>query len=344
MVIISSFDILFLIFVEYVLKSPDFVTAVLGGKCLERLITLIISKGSLVLIFFIIRKKKWKVSISITTALLLILFAVVSFYSMQYLIEMFFLSEYEKTQEIIFIAFAFMSLFFMSVILVLNGQEKMKRKVKEKEHIESELRITQERNQELIETYGEIAKVSHDFKNQMRVTLLMLKEGNVTEAQSYLSRIVEIAATSTMAYTGISSIDTVLSEKVRVASENDIEIELDISISSLCGLDSIDVCTIMLNLFDNAIEACLKIRDESHRKIKFVLKNINSMLFLKISNSVSGNNISPKHYSVMNTTKKDKTLHGFGMKIINSLVEKYSGSLNINSENNSFTVTILLCN
>ena len=343
MVIISSFDFLFLIFVEFVLKSPDFVMAVLGGKCLERLITLIISKGTLAIAFFTIKKKKWKVSIPITTALVLIVFAVVSFYSMQYLIEKFFLSEYEKTQEIILIAFAFMSLFFMSVILVLNGQEKMKRKVKENEHIESELRITQERNQELIETYGEIAKISHDFKNQMRVTLLMLKNGDLSEAQSYLSGIVDSASTSTLNYTGISSIDTVLSEKVRVATENDIKTELDINLSSLCGVDSIDVCTIMLNLIDNAVEACLKISDKSKRQIKIVLRNVNSMIFLKITNSVVEDSVLSDHNSVMKTTKKNKAFHGFGLKIVNSLVEKYNGSFMRENVNNSFVVTILLC-
>ena len=272
------------------------------------------------------------------------MFASLSFASMQYLINVFFLSQHSKMQEIILIAFSFMTLFFMSVLLIVNGQEKIRREIENKKLIETELRITKEHNVGIIETYREIAKISHDYKNQMLVTVLMLKNGKITEACNYLSGIVESSIYKIVEYTGISSIDTVLSEKKRAATEKDICMELDISLSSLCDIDHTDICIILLNLIDNAIEACLKIENEQDKKIKIILKNVNSMVLLKIENSIAQNINLKGNNTLLETTKSNKQSHGLGLKIANSVAEKYNGSLVIKSENNIFTVTVLLSN
>jgi sensor histidine kinase regulating citrate/malate metabolism len=261
---------------------------------------------------------------------------VVGFFALQYLLSVFFFSDYKEVQKIIFITLAFMVLFFSAILLVLSGQEKMRIKTKENEMVESELRITQERNEQLIETYKEIAKNSHDFKNQMRVTLLMLKNGDISEAQKYLSNVVEVAAESTTKYTGILSIDTVLSEKTRIAAKNGIKLELDVSLSTLCGIDAIDICTILLNLIDNAVEASLKITDETKRYVKIILKNVNSMVFLKVENSFDENSIQPS------VEKKNKSMHGYGLKIVNSIAEKHNGSVVTQSEDGRFVATVLI--
>lgn len=336
MIIISSFDFLFLAFCEYFLGISDFAISVVSGSCPERLITLIVSKGTLILMFLIIKTKKWKVNVSNLTASVLIVMGVVGFFALQYLLSVFFFSDYKEVQKIIFITLAFMVLFFSAILLVLSGQEKMRIKTKENEMVESELRITQERNEQLIETYKEIAKNSHDFKNQMRVTLLMLKNGNISEAQKYLSNVVEVSAESTVKYTGILSVDTVLSEKTRIAAKNGIKLELDVSLSSLCGIDDIDICTILLNLIDNAVEASLKITDESKRYVKIILKNVNSMVFLKVENSFDENSIQPS------VEKKNKSMHGYGLKIVNSIAEKNNGSVVTQSEDGRFVATVLI--
>ena len=344
MVIISSFDFLFLIFVEYILKSPDFVMAVLTGNCIQRVITLVIAKGSLTLTFFVMNRKKWKITLSNSTSSLLILFAVISFFSMQYLVEKFFLSNSNQSQEIILVAGAFMTLFFSSVLLVLNGREKMLNKAKEKALIETELQITKEHNENIIETYREIAKMSHDFKNQMRVIMIMLKDGKNDEARDYLSGIVESSVHKTNKYTGISSIDTVLSEKKRVATEKNINIDFDVNLPSITGINSTDICTILLNLIDNAIEACLKVDNEQDRNIKVILKNANSMAVIKVENTTFETVTIPSSTSLLKTTKEQKNTHGFGLKIVNSVAEKYNGSLVVQQENNRFTATVLLNN
>ena len=344
MVIISSFDFLFLIFVEYVLKSPDFVMAVLTGNCIQRVITLIIAKGSTAIFFLIIKKKKWKLSISNLTSFILIVFSVFTFFCMQYLMQMFFLSELKDAQKIILVAGAFMTLFFSSVLLVLNGREKMLSKAKEQALIETELQITKEHNENIIETYREIAKMSHDFKNQMRVIMIMLKDGKNDEARDYLSGIVESSVHKTTKYTGISSIDTVLSEKKRVATEKNINIDFDVNLPSISGINSTDICTILLNLIDNAIEACLKVENEQDRNIKVILKNANSMVVIKVENSIFETVTIPSSTSLLKTTKEQKNTHGFGLKIVNSVAEKYNGSLVVQQEDNRFTATVLLNN
>ena len=341
LVTISAMDFLFLIFVEYVLDAPKFVLAVLTGNCAERVITLVVSKAILFIGFIVIKIKKWKISFSMLTSLILILFGVLGFLSMQYLVEKFLFSEHSETQEIVFITFAFMALFFLSVILILNGNEKIKREAKEKEFIETELKITKKKNENIIETYREIAKVSHDFKNQMRVTVSMLNNGKVSDAREFLSGIVESSVYRTKEYTGISSIDTILSEKARVAAEKAINFEYDVSLSSIGNIDPTDICTVLLNLIDNAVEACMKTDSKQERRIKLILKNVNSMVLVKTENSVDNDEVI-ETLNDLKTTKEDKHIHGFGLKIVKSVSEKYHGSLAVKQENKMFFSTVLL--
>ena len=78
--------------------------------------------------------------------------------------------------------------------------------------------------------------------------------------------------------------------------------------------------------------------------IKIILKNVNSMVLLKIENSVAQNINLKGNNTLLETTKSNKQSHGLGLKIVNSVAEKYNGSLVIKSENNIFTVTVLLSN
>ncbi len=343
-VIISSFDFLFLVFVEYVLKAPDFVYSVLHGNCIERVITLAVSKLALALAYFFIKSKKYEVSISFFTSVLLIIFSLFSFASMQYLIKIFFSNLQENVQTVILVAFAFMSLFFISILLILNSHEKIRHKAFENGLIESKLKLTEERNNRIIETYREIAKLSHDYNNQMKVIYQLLVDGKTNAARDYLSEIVNAYTPKSLSFTGIHSIDAVLSEKNRVSKDNNITIVFDVSITSISGIREIDICTILLNLLDNAIEACLKISDSSNKTIKVIIKNVNSMVFIKIENPVITKTVPIGKSYFIKTSKENKEKHGFGLLIVDSVAKKYNGSLLIKNENGVFSSSLLLSN
>lgn len=343
-VIISSFDAFFLIFVEYVLKVPDFVYAVTNGNCPERVITLVVSKLSLVFVYLFIKSKKYKISISIFTSVILIISSVFGFASMQYLVANFFSDEQGNVQTVILVAFAFMALFFISTLLILNSHEKIKHKASENELIEAKLKLSEERNNRVIQIYREIAKLSHDHNNQMKVIYRLLNDDKLIAAKEYLSQFVNTQPRESVFFTGIHSIDAVLGEKNRYAIDNNISIDFDISITSISGIREIDICTILLNLLDNAIEACLKISDPSNKTIKVIIKNVNSMVFIKIENPDIPKTVHEGNSIFIKTSKADKEKHGFGLLIVDSVAKKYNGSLLTKNENGFFSSSLLLSN
>jgi len=106
-------------------------------------------------------------------------------------------------------------------------------------------------------------------------------------------------------------------------------------------IEPVDLCIILGNALDNAIEECQRIEDDSVKK-EIVLKMIckNDQLFISVANPMSGKAIIRDGRFV--TIKPDARNHGFGLKNIESVVQKYDGILDILTENNIFKLNIAL--
>ena len=101
-----------------------------------------------------------------------------------------------------------------------------------------------------------------------------------------------------------------------------------------------DLCTILGNALDNGIEANEKIENENRRNIKVNINSYKDYLLIEISNPALFNPIDEE--GKLKTTKKDRENHGFGMKGIKSVVEKYNGILNYEYSKGEFILSIML--
>ena len=97
------------------------------------------------------------------------------------------------------------------------------------------------------------------------------------------------------------------------------------------------LCTILLNLLDNAITASLH---EPDADIHISIRCVQKYLVCKIKNKCSYNVLEQNPN--LATTKQDITHHGFGIKIIRETVEKNNGILNFNYNDHYFTATVML--
>lgn len=102
-----------------------------------------------------------------------------------------------------------------------------------------------------------------------------------------------------------------------------------------------DLCVILGNTLDNAIEACQRLPKDTEKNIQITCNCNSGFLFLTVCNPIA------EKVSVYNnhiaTTKEDKALHGFGLYSLRSVVKKYNGELRIHSSSDFFTVEIDLC-
>ena len=190
------------------------------------------------------------------------------------------------------------------------------------------------------ESHKEIRKIWHDFNNHISCIDMLLQMDNIKRAREY---IYDMKINSEKVHfeikTGNEIADAVINQKYMVAKKHHITFTVNGCLGENMGINAVDLCALMSNGLDNAIEANLKIKDRKARKIHLHMKPYKEYLMIEIINAVEGELVDIKN---IKTTKKDKTKHGFGMLSMKKIVEKYEGYLQYNYENSCFNLSIML--
>jgi len=140
--------------------------------------------------------------------------------------------------------------------------------------------------------------------------------------------------------TGNAALDLILTEKSLSCRKNRISLTCLADCSRLGFITDADLYGLFGNLIDNAVEAVMKTEDEGKREISINVRNVNSFISIEVENYFSGE-VLLDDSGLPVTTKKDKNYHGFGLKSVSRIVEKYGGDLKISAENGIFSVYIL---
>lgn len=196
-----------------------------------------------------------------------------------------------------------------------------------------------------LQSYEENKKVSmilnkfrHDLKNHMLCMKIMLRNNQFKELENYFLQLSnEISKVIIQFNTGNTIIDTVLSSKIALADFYKIPVEIEMPNIIEVEIKAFELCAILSNLLDNAIEASTQIKES---KIKIKISSLFNCMIIIISNRINENILisNPK----LITTKKDKLNHGVGLSIVNDIVKKYDGTISFYMDNGYFNVNIRL--
>ncbi len=132
--------------------------------------------------------------------------------------------------------------------------------------------------------------------------------------------------------------DAILNSKVSLAKAREIDVRVDAHIPVKLKISEIDLCCILGNLFDNAIDASMALPPQN-RLIRVYMDMKGSRLYISFTNFTSQKKLG-KLGRVFATTKG--LGHGLGLSRIENIVEKHDGYLSFNSEDGAFTAEILL--
>ena len=138
--------------------------------------------------------------------------------------------------------------------------------------------------------------------------------------------------------TGNIAIDALLCQKRKLAEEKNISWECDMKIISECPVDTYDLCVLLGNALDNAIEACERIPDEEARVLMMYAKTVKKCFLLEIRNSTDTQDFRELEYS----RKRNPEEHGLGVLNIRDVVHQYQGTMNIEIKENIFHLSILI--
>lgn len=194
--------------------------------------------------------------------------------------------------------------------------------------------LKEEQYKRLMETNEETRKWKHDIKNHIYTSIGFLQEGHPKDAETYLTNLVGSIQTSTFAIqSGNAILDAVLSTKISECIKKDITVHLDISIPDKY-MKSIDVCSIIGNLMDNAINAC-ELLPNDNRDIWIRLKPTKTFITLTVKNP-----IPPKEAELARKERQKGELHGIGLKQIKKRVASYNGIYLQTIENNLWVANV----
>jgi len=132
--------------------------------------------------------------------------------------------------------------------------------------------------------------------------------------------------------------DAILNSKISLAHSKNITVHADADIPVKLKTSEIDLCCIIGNLFDNAIEASEKLPEEE-RMIRVYMDMKNTQLYISFTNFTAGKKLE-RVGGIFHTTKGKG--HGFGLARIDAIVERLGGYISRNSEDGAFTTEILL--
>lgn len=200
---------------------------------------------------------------------------------------------------------------------------------------------------ELIEThyrevdnmYRQIRGWRHDYRNHIQTMKAYAAKGDLVAIKSYLDLLDDdLTTVDTVIKTGNAMTDAILNSKISLAKAKDIEVIADAHIPVKLKTREIDLCCIIGNLFDNAIEASVKLPKEQ-RQIRIYMDMKNTQLYISFTNFTA--NKKMKKEGMLYKSNKGAG-HGFGLVRIDAIIERLDGYISRNSEDGAFTTEILI--
>ncbi len=206
--------------------------------------------------------------------------------------------------------------------------------------------VLKKQRDEVQNIYQTMRAWRHDYHNHMQSIKAMLSMGKKQELTEYLDNLEKDLDSIDIAIrTGNVGLDAILSSKVSIARKNNIDVNCTAKVPQDLKISDVHLCAIVGNLMDNAIEACEKISccskkgaPSPQRFIRVYIGLFKSQLYISVTNSTCEK--KRKKLSELVTCKLGE--HGFGLRRIDKLAEKYNGYVNRKNEPGIFATEVML--
>ena len=178
----------------------------------------------------------------------------------------------------------------------------------------------------------------HDWHNQLQVLSAYLDSEEYERAREYLDEVNQaVLRIDTVIKTGHTMVDAILNSKVSLMKSHQIQVEAEAKVPASLSVPDVDLCIIIGNLLDNAMEACIQLESEN-RFVHIYIHTKGAQLYMSFTNSAG-----KKQKKVGNLFLSSKgSDHGFGLTRVDSLVERNGGYLTRASEDGGYTTEVIL--
>lgn len=229
----------------------------------------------------------------------------------------------------------------VAITIIVISRDSKVRSTKHKNELSSLTSSFLEKNyNDLNNSQDVILKQIHDFKNHLRTLSGMLDDNS--PAKEYISQLLEVSYhKAAHCNSGNKVIDSVINCKMSEAINKGIKFTYKIDLKTKLSIPMIDICAILSNQLDNALEAYEKTDNLFEKCIDVSIYQKGSLVFFKVTNTVPKNPFEASR-ELKTTKENSNSSHGFGIKIIRDTAKKHNGSLKIDYVNNRFVSVAMI--
>lgn len=226
------------------------------------------------------------------------------------------------------------------VIIMLLANRKYMHRLVERRVADYQNELASRHCDEVENIYKQMRGWRHDYHNHIQVLKAHLAEGQLAEADTYLGKLdADLTKVDTILKTGNVMVDAILNSKISLARSKKIAINAKAIVPKVLQVQPVDLCVIVGNLLDNAIEACIKLPRLEERFIRVYIGIHKEMLYISVSNATGG---EIKKAGKTYLTTKSAANHGFGLVRIDKMAEKYQGFVDRQHDDGVFATEVML--
>lgn len=187
--------------------------------------------------------------------------------------------------------------------------------------------------------YNQTRGWRHDYRNHIQVLRNYAELGDLEAIRTYLDGLNEDLGTVDLTLkTGNRMTDIILNSKISLARSREIQVWADAHVPVTLTISGVDLCIILGNLFDNAIEACMQL-PQKERMIRIYMEMKNTQLYISLTNTTARKKQRQENGRFASTKGHG---HGYDLVRIDTIIERYHGYLRRGSEDGAFTTEVLL--
>lgn len=176
----------------------------------------------------------------------------------------------------------------------------------------------------LSDAYAVNAKLFHDFHNHVGALRQLLSGERYQEALQYLDALqAPVRNMADTVWTGDGTLDYLINSKAAAAEADGIDFQIQVEYPRHANIRSADLCAILGNLLDNALEAVRQVPEGEARFVRLTVRRIQRMLVIKVENACGAEPV--RENGALKTTKTEGGLHGWGLKSAQTAADRYDG-------------------
>ncbi|MCX4341712.1 MAG: GHKL domain-containing protein [Lachnospiraceae bacterium] len=233
---------------------------------------------------------------------------------------------------------------FMNLIIFDVYERMISHTLAEKKNLvyEQEIEMCERQAKDREAAYRQTRMLRHDLNDRLIGIGALLESGRSDEAAEQISRMLEENRLhrDDVSHCGNLTLDALINYKHSLAAAKGIRVECRMEVPTELPADGTDLCIILGNLLDNALEAVEKLSEEQ-RLVKLAVRLEKGTLHIMVENPYNGK-ITENADGTIKSSKGSGELHGYGLVSVRKTVEKYAGDLVIRHEEGVFRASVIL--